>query len=204
MMTVGADQHAAAQLAGQLRQRELGHLDVLRRGVRPGVPRAQQDGQRLPARSGAVIGKRRQRVDLLTELRELSLQFRGRAVAAREAHERAAIAADRLQRHVTKLADRLDVMGEFEQAQRPVGLPPGRRGIVLVSAPGRRSRTMRKLSSRLVPSDRLDWDGRVNRAQRAAGPGDDRIRPAGRRLLSAARRGRFPNFPRVPGATFTP
>jgi hypothetical protein len=60
---VGADQHPAAQFAGQLRQRELGHLDVLRRGVRPGIPRAQQDGQRLPARPGAVIGERREGVE---------------------------------------------------------------------------------------------------------------------------------------------
>ena len=58
---VGADQHPPPRSAGQLRQREPGHLDVLGRGVRPGVPGAQHDGQRLPARPGAVVGERGER-----------------------------------------------------------------------------------------------------------------------------------------------
>jgi hypothetical protein len=59
---IGADQHPPPQLAGQLGQRQPGHLDMLRRGIRPGVPGAQQNGQRLPARSGAVVGERGRRM----------------------------------------------------------------------------------------------------------------------------------------------
>jgi hypothetical protein len=46
-----------------LRQCQPGHLDVLGRGVRSGVAGAQQDGQRLPARSGAVVGERGRRME---------------------------------------------------------------------------------------------------------------------------------------------
>ena len=59
---VGADQHPPPQVAGQLRQRQPGHLDVLGGGVRPGVPGPQHDGQRLPGALGAVVGERGQRV----------------------------------------------------------------------------------------------------------------------------------------------
>ena len=60
---IGADQHAAPRPAGQLRQRQPGHLDVLGRGVRSGVPGAQQDGQGLPACPIAVVGERSQRME---------------------------------------------------------------------------------------------------------------------------------------------
>ena len=60
---VGADQYLPPLAAGQLGQREPGHLDVLAGGVRSGVPGAQHDGQRLPARPGAVVGERGERVE---------------------------------------------------------------------------------------------------------------------------------------------
>ena len=37
---VGADQHPAAQAAGQLGERQPGHLDVVGGGIGPGVARA--------------------------------------------------------------------------------------------------------------------------------------------------------------------
>ena len=45
---IGPDQYLAAQLARELGQREPGGLDVVRGGVRPGVPGPEHDGQRLP------------------------------------------------------------------------------------------------------------------------------------------------------------
>jgi hypothetical protein len=59
---VGADQHPAALAAGQLGQRQPGRANMLSRGVGPGVAGPQHDGQRLPARRGAVVGECGQRV----------------------------------------------------------------------------------------------------------------------------------------------
>ena len=53
---IGADQDLAAQLARELREREPGRLDMVGAGVRPGVPRAEHDGQRLPGPVRPVIG----------------------------------------------------------------------------------------------------------------------------------------------------
>jgi hypothetical protein len=44
---VCADQHAALQVAGHLRQCQAGHLDVIGGRVRSRVPWAEHDGQRL-------------------------------------------------------------------------------------------------------------------------------------------------------------
>src|SRR5262249_39972174 len=49
---IGANQYLTAQVPGQLRQPEPGHLDMVRGGIRSGVARPQHDGQRLPAPSG--------------------------------------------------------------------------------------------------------------------------------------------------------
>ena len=49
---VGADQHPAAQVAGQLGEGEPGGLDVVRGGVGAGVAGSQRDGQRFPGPSG--------------------------------------------------------------------------------------------------------------------------------------------------------
>jgi hypothetical protein len=43
---------------------------VLSGGVRPGVAGAQQDGQRLPACSGTVVGERGQRMEPFSELND--------------------------------------------------------------------------------------------------------------------------------------
>ena len=51
------------QVPGQLRQREPGRLDVVGGGVRPGAPRPQHDGQRLPVPVGAVVGEGGHRVE---------------------------------------------------------------------------------------------------------------------------------------------
>jgi hypothetical protein len=53
---VGADKHLAPQVARQLRQRQPGSLDMVSRRVRPGTPRPQHDGQRLPGPVRAVVG----------------------------------------------------------------------------------------------------------------------------------------------------
>ena len=60
---ISADQHSAARPGGQLRQRQLGHFDVLSRRVRSGVPGPQFDGQRFAARPGAMVGERGQGVE---------------------------------------------------------------------------------------------------------------------------------------------
>ncbi len=60
---VGADQHPAPQVAGQLGHREPGRLDMVRGGIRPGVARPQHDGQRLSGPGGAMVGEHRQRVE---------------------------------------------------------------------------------------------------------------------------------------------
>jgi len=60
---VGADQHPAPGLAGHLGESELGHRDVLGRGVRSGVASAQQDRQRFPARPTAVVDERGERME---------------------------------------------------------------------------------------------------------------------------------------------
>jgi hypothetical protein len=54
---VGADKHLAPQVARQLRQRQPGSLDMVSRRVRPGTPRPQHDGQRLPVPVRAVVGE---------------------------------------------------------------------------------------------------------------------------------------------------
>jgi hypothetical protein len=53
---ISADQHLAAQVPGQLRQREPGRLDMVSRGVRAGVAGPQHQGQRLPVAVCAVAG----------------------------------------------------------------------------------------------------------------------------------------------------
>ena len=67
---VGADEHLTAQVAGQLGQGEPGGFDVVGCGVRPGVPGAQQDGQRLAGAFGAVISEDGQRVMAFSELND--------------------------------------------------------------------------------------------------------------------------------------
>ena len=64
---VGADQHlpagpGAGPVTGQLGERGAGHADVVGGGVGAGVPRPQQDGQRLAAALGAVVDERPQRM----------------------------------------------------------------------------------------------------------------------------------------------
>ena len=66
---LGAHQHRhparlipAAQRLGQLRHGRVEHRDVVDRGVRPGLARAQQLSHRLPTAAGAVIGEPEQRV----------------------------------------------------------------------------------------------------------------------------------------------
>jgi hypothetical protein len=59
---ISADQHPAPQVAGQLRQREPGGLDVVAGGVGARVPRPQHDSQRLPGAFRAVISEDGQRV----------------------------------------------------------------------------------------------------------------------------------------------
>jgi hypothetical protein len=53
----GADQHPAAQVPGQLRQRQAGRLDMAGRRVRPGVSRSQHDREGLPVPAGPVVGE---------------------------------------------------------------------------------------------------------------------------------------------------
>ncbi len=54
---VCADQHLAAQAAGQLRQGEPGGADVISGCVRAGVASPQHESQRLPGSPGAVISE---------------------------------------------------------------------------------------------------------------------------------------------------
>ena len=59
---VGADQHRAPQVAGQLRDREPGRLDVVGGGVGARVAGPQHQGQRLPVPGFAVVGRGGHRV----------------------------------------------------------------------------------------------------------------------------------------------
>ena len=59
---VSADQHPAAQAAGQLREPEPGRLDVIGGRVRAGVARPQQERQWLARAFGAVVSEDGQRV----------------------------------------------------------------------------------------------------------------------------------------------
>ena len=60
---VGADQHLAAQVRGQLGQRELRGLDVVGCGIGPGIAGPQHHRQRLARALGAVVGEHRQRME---------------------------------------------------------------------------------------------------------------------------------------------
>lgn len=53
---ISADQDLAPQVPRKLGEREPGRLDVIGRGVRPGIPRPQHDGQRVPVPGRAVVG----------------------------------------------------------------------------------------------------------------------------------------------------
>ncbi len=56
----GTDQHPAPQVPGHLGQGQLGDLDVVGRGVGPGVARPEQDRQRFPGAVLAMVGERGQ------------------------------------------------------------------------------------------------------------------------------------------------